>query len=146
MNLTLVEIEVNNRLSEPGFQSQECMEMYDVYSEYYNKIGYIKPWIGYFILDGDVVKGVCGFTGAPKDGKVEIAYHTFAAYEGQGVATLACSLLINIAESGEETVIITAKTAPEHNISTRILQKYGFEQTEIVQDHEIGKAWFWELK
>jgi len=62
------------------------------------------------------------------------------------VASVACSLLINIAASTEETVIITAKTAPEHNVSTRILQKYGFERTGIVQDHEIGDAWFWELQ
>lgn len=128
------------------FQKAECLDIIEGYTDYYKKIGYVKPWIGYFILDGAVVKGVCGFTGPPVDGKVEIAYHTFPAYERQGVASMACSLLINIAASGEETVIIIAKTAPEHNISTRILQKYGFEQTEIVQDHEIGDAWFWELQ
>ena len=146
MTMKLVEIEVNNRSSEPEFQTQECLDMFEMYNDFYKKIRYVKPWIGYFILDGAVVKGVCGFTGPPVDGKVEIAYHTFPAYEGQGVATMACSLLINVAASAEETVIITAKTAPEHNVSTRILQKYGFEQTEIVQDHEIGNAWFWEMR
>jgi len=146
MSLKLVEIDVYNGMSGVVFQTAECLDIIEGYTDYYKKIGYVKPWIGYFILDGAVVKGVCGFTGPPVDGKVEIAYHTFPAYERQGVASMACSLLINIAASAEETVIITAKTAPEHNISTRILQKYGFEQTEIVQDHEIGDAWFWELQ
>lgn len=146
MSLKLAEIDVLNGMSGAAFQTAECLDIIEGYTDYYKKIGYVKPWIGYFILDGDVVKGVCGFTGAPTDGKVEIAYHTFPAYEGQGVATVACSLLLNVAASAEETVIITAKTAPEHNVSTRILQKYGFEQTEIVQDHEIGNAWFWEMR
>jgi hypothetical protein len=40
-------------------------------------------------------------------------------------------------------VIITAKTAPEHNASTKILEKNNFVFTEIVQDEEIGDAWLW---
>ncbi len=146
MRLRLVEIDVNNSMPGAAFQTAECLDIIEVYTVYYKKIGYVRPWIGYFILDGDVVKGVCGFTGPPRDGKVEIAYHTFPAYEGQGVATTACSLLLNVVASVEETIIITAKTAPEHNVSTKILQKYGFEQTGIVQDHEIGDAWFWQMK
>ena len=144
--MKLVEIDVHNGMSGAVFKTQECLDILKVYSDYYTEIGCVKPWIGYFILDENVVKGVCGFTAAPKDGTVEIAYHTFPAYEGNGVASMACALLLKIAASTGEKVIITAKTAPEHNISTRILRKHGFEQTKTVQDHEIGNAWLWELK
>jgi RimJ/RimL family protein N-acetyltransferase len=41
---------------------------------------------------------------------------------------------------------ITAKTAPEHNASTKILENNNFTFTEIVQDDEIGDAWLWTLK
>jgi len=53
-------------------------------------------------------------------------------------------LLIEIAESADVWVIAT--TAPENNASTRILQKYGFKQTAIVQNEEIGDPRLWELK
>lgn len=43
-------------------------------------------------------------------------------------------------------LLITAKTAPVHNASTKILQKNGFEFSGKVQDDEIGDAWLWVLK
>ena len=46
----------------------------------------------------------------------------------------------------DPTLLITAKTAPEHNASTKILEKNGFVFTAIVQDDEIGDAWLWKLK
>jgi ribosomal-protein-alanine N-acetyltransferase len=89
--------------------------------------------------------GTCGFTGQPKDGKVEIAYWTFKEFEGQGVASFACNELISMSKITDPTITITAKTAPEHNASTKILQNNGFEFSEIVQDDEIGDAWLWTL-
>jgi RimJ/RimL family protein N-acetyltransferase len=63
-------------------------------NEFYPKIGFHLPWVGYFVLDNNQVVGTGGFTGPPKDGKVEIAYWTFKQFEGKGVASFTCSELI----------------------------------------------------
>lgn len=102
-------------------------------------------WVGYFAFNNNQVVGTGSFTGLPKDGKVEIAYWTFKEFEGQGIASFVCKQLIAIAKTTDPTIIITAKTAPEHNASTKILQNNGFTFTEIVQDGEIGDAWLWTL-
>jgi [ribosomal protein S5]-alanine N-acetyltransferase len=129
----------------PLFSSHECKELIKIYAEYYEKIGFNPPWIGYFIVREDTVVGSCSFTGKPVDGKVEIAYWTFKDYEGQGIAFFACKELVRIAKETDPSVIVTAKTAPEDNASTHILENNGFVKKGVVQDHEIGDAWFWEL-
>lgn len=123
-----------------------CVEIFKSYPDYYYKVGYNPPWIGYFVMRDDKVSGVGGFTGKPKDGKVEIAYGTAKEYEGQGIASFACRQLIAIAKRTEPNLIITAKSAPEQNASTKILQRNGFIFTGIVQDEGIGDAWEWVLK
>lgn len=115
-----------------------------MYVEHYAAVGRIHPWLGYFILRAHVVVGTCGFTGPPANGQVEVAYWTFPAFEGQGVATAACGLLVQIARRTDPTLTVTAKTAPYQNASTRILAKHGFRQAGVVKDHEIGDAWLWE--
>jgi RimJ/RimL family protein N-acetyltransferase len=95
--------------------------------------------------DNQIV-GVCGIIGPPINNRVEVAYGTFKEFEGQGIATLACKKLISIAKNSEVNLIITAKTAPETNASTKILQRNGFVFSGIVQDHEIGDAWEWILE
>jgi RimJ/RimL family protein N-acetyltransferase len=89
--------------------------------------------------------GAAGFNGRPENNVVEISYYTFKEYEGKGYAALACKELIRIANYQNPGLIICAKTAPEENASTRILRKNGFIYRKIVQDHEIGDAWLWEL-
>ena len=103
------------------------------------------PWVGYFVLRENQIVGCCGFTGQPKDGNVEIAYYTFKEFEGQGISSFSCKELILIANQSDPTVIITAKTAPESNASTKILNNFGFRFSGIVQDEEIGDAWLWIL-
>jgi len=41
---------------------------------------------------------------------------------------------------------ITAKTAPEHNTSTKILEKNNFVFSEIVQDEKSGDNYLWTHK
>jgi len=120
--------------------------MLRAYAEYYPKVGYHKPWIGYWVKRADAIAGTCGFVSPPAGNRVEIAYGTFGEFEGQGVATYACGALIALAREADPTLVITAKTAPELNASTRILKRYGFEFTGVVQDHEIGDAWEWVLR
>jgi [ribosomal protein S5]-alanine N-acetyltransferase len=127
----------------PRYATPDCQELIAIYADYYKKIGYHPPWIGYFVLRDDLVVGSCSFTGQPKEGRVEIAYWTFKANEGQGIASFSCKALISLAKTTDPALIITAKTSPEHNASTRILEKNGFEFSGIVQDDEIGDAWEW---
>ena len=68
----------------------EALDIQNVYNEYYAKIGFILPWVGYFISVNDLIVGVCGFKGQPINGEVEIAYYTFEQYQNQGIASLAC--------------------------------------------------------
>ena len=143
--MELKAIELNVDRSQQIYSSNDCQMLLKMYDEYYQLIGYNLPWVGYFVIKENQVVGSCGFTGQPKDGKVEIAYWTFKEYERQGISSFSCKELIQISEQTDPAIIITAKTAPEHNASTKILQNNGFTFTGIVQDHEIGDAWLWTL-
>lgn len=127
------------------FTSPECQQLLTVYEGYYPKIGFVIPWVAYLIIKDDLVVGTCSFTGKPVNGVVEIAYWTFKNFEGQGIASYACRELIKIAKKENPQITITAKTSPEHNSSTRVLEKNGFNYVKVVQDEEIGDAWFWVL-
>jgi RimJ/RimL family protein N-acetyltransferase len=127
------------------FANPDCQELFESYPAYYFKMGYHPPWIGYLVIRKSTVVGVGGFIGKPIEGKVEIAYGTFKEYEGQGIASFSCKQLISIAKTTNPEIIITAKTAPEPNASTKILERNGFKFTGIVQDEGIGDAWEWVL-
>lgn len=143
MHLTTITLREDRNL--PLYASEDCQQLLKMYEEYYPTIGFNLPWVGYFIIRDDQIVGSCGFTGAPKDETVELAYWTFKSCEGQGVASFACRELIRIAREANPNIIITAKTAPEENASTRILRKNNFIFAGIVQDHEIGDAWLWRI-
>lgn len=128
------------------YASADCQQLLNMYDDFYPKIGFNIPWIGYFVMRENQVVGSCSFVGKPKDGKVEIAYWTFKEFEGQGIASFACKELIALAYQTDPNITIIAKTAPEKNASTKILENNNFVFTEIVQDDEIGEAWLWELK
>ncbi|MBL7831947.1 MAG: GNAT family N-acetyltransferase [Saprospiraceae bacterium] len=138
-------INVNEDKSSIVYNSSDCQQLISSMDDYYSKIGFNEPWVGYFVFNKNQVVGTGGFTGQPKDGKVEIAYWTFKDFEGQGIASFTCKELIAISKGTDPTLIITAKTAPENNFSTRILQKNGFRFSGIVQDEDIGDAWLWTL-
>jgi len=144
MELKIIELNID-KLKEI-YASTDCQQLINTMNEFYPKIGFNKPWVGYFAFNNNQVVGTGGFTGQPKDGKVEIAYWTFKEFENQGIASFVCKQLITIAKATDLNIIITAKTAPEHNASTKILQNNGFAFTEITQDDEIGNAWLWTLK
>lgn len=125
------------------FASADCQQLLNMYADFYPKIGFSPPWVGYFIIRQTQIVGSCSFLGPPKDGKAEVAYWTFKEFEGQGIASLACRTLVALAYRTDASLTITAKTAPEKNASTKILQNTGFIFSEIVQDSEIGDAWLW---
>ena len=127
------------------YDNADCQSIFTAYPAYYYQVGYHPPWIGYFVLRDLEVVGVGGFTGEPVNNRVEIAYSTFKQFEGQGIASFTCKMLVDIARMTDSNLVITAKTAPEQNASSRILAKQGFLYSRIVQDHEIGDAWEWVL-
>jgi [ribosomal protein S5]-alanine N-acetyltransferase len=143
MNIHLQPLTGSEDKSNPLYSTTNCQQVLSMYEDYYPKVGYHPPWVGYLIIRNSTVAGSCGFVSPPIDGRVEIAYWTFSEYEGQGVATFGCEALINIAKKENPALTITAKTEPRHNASTAILMKNGFVQTRVVQDHEIGDAWEW---
>ena len=136
-------IQPNEDKSNELYISENCQELIQMMDEFYPKVGFNIPWVGYFLLLNNQVVGTAGFTGQPVDNTVEISYWTFKEWEGQGIASMACKELIAIAQKTNPSVTITAKTLPEYNASTKILQNNNFKFVEIVQDHEIGDAWLW---
>ncbi len=141
MNLRPIKLD-EDKTSEM-FKSPDCQQLLQMYKDFYPTIGFTIPWIGYFAVRQNEIVGSCGFVGKPKDGKVEIAYWTFKEFEGQGIASFACKELVSIALQADPDLIITAKTSPEHNASTKILINHNFSFKEIVHDDEIGDAWLW---
>jgi len=138
-------ININEDQTNEMYASADCQQLISSMNEYYQKIGFNKPWVGYFVVHNNQIVGTGGFTGQPQNEKVEIAYWTFKAFEGQGIASFVCKQLIEMAQENDPKIVITAKTAPEYNVSTKILQNNGFVFCEIVQDEEIGDAWLWAL-
>lgn len=144
--MKLIPIQINEDKSKEVFSTKNCQDLLKAYDNYYPIIGFTLPWVGYFIYKENAIVGSCGFTGKPINNQVEIAYWTFTEYENKGIASFACQELIKIAKSENKDLIIIAKTAPEHNASTKILEKNNFIYSEVVQDEEIGDAWLWILK
>lgn len=106
------------------------------------------PWGGYLAIDDDsgVVIGTCAFKSPPaEDATVEIAYFTFPAYEGKGYATAMAGKLIEAASRAPEVRRIIARTLPEPNASTRVLEKVGMRFAGEVVDPEDGRVWEWEI-
>ncbi len=128
----------------PIFASEACQDVLSSYTGFYEQVGFQPPWVAYFVEGAGQIVGTCAFVGAPVNGEVEIAYFTFPDFEGRGIASFACKALVELARQELDSVVVLAKTAPEHNASTRILEKNGFVFQGVVQDHEIGDAWLWK--
>ena len=141
--MRLIPITQNEDKTNAAYASADCQQLLQIYDGFYPKIGFNFPWIAYFVVRGDKIVGSCSFVGQPQEGKVEVAYWTFKEFEGQGIASFACKELVTIAKETDPSVTITAKTAPQINASTKILENNNFVFTEIVQDEEIGDAWLW---
>jgi ribosomal-protein-alanine N-acetyltransferase len=139
-------------ISSSGLPAEEISELPVVatevgvsYVNLYRSIGFVRPWLGYFGRQDSVCIGTCGFKGAPRSNRVEIAYFTFPGHEGRGYATLMARALIDKAWKTEADVIIAAQTLPNENASTTILRKLGFALVGIINHPEDGEVWEWKL-
>jgi RimJ/RimL family protein N-acetyltransferase len=103
-------------------------------------------WGGFLVVEQerDLIVGTCGYVHGPEaDGTVEIAYHTFAAFEGRGCATAMAREMIDRAVRSGAVREIVAHTLPEHNASTRILERVGLRRAGEARDPEVGTVWRW---
>ena len=123
-----------------------CRETIRMTIEFYKKIGYEPPWIGYYVKRDNDLLGSAAFKGKPIRGTVEIAYGTFEKYRHQGIGTAICRLLVDLALNTDPAIKITARTLPEENFSTRILKKNNFFFAGTVNDPEDGEVWEWVFK
>jgi RimJ/RimL family protein N-acetyltransferase len=89
--------------------------------------------------------GTCGYPAAPDaKGEVEIAYFTFPAYEGRGIARQMARELVERASARPDVRLIIAHTLPHHSASTRILIGLGFSHAGTINHPEDGEIWRWE--
>nr|WP_035455744.1 GNAT family protein [Algoriphagus terrigena] len=132
-------VDENPRFMADASAAPICQMMED----YYEKIGFSPPWIGYFSFEEGELTGTGGFKGQPVNGAVEIAYGTFEPFRQRGVGAAICRQLVLLAQKSDPSVKITARTLPENNFSTKILEKNGFEFSGTVQDPDDGEVWEW---
>jgi len=113
--------------------------------DFYKKVGFVPPWIGYFAEENGNLVGSAGFKGPPINGTVEIAYGTFEEYRNQGIGTAICRQLVELSLKTDPFIRLTARTFSKENFSTKILQKNSFILLGPVQDPEDGEVWVWHL-
>ena len=122
---------------------EDCREILEMCVGYYGEIGFNPPWIGYFAESDGLLVGTGGFKGQPVANKIEISYGTFPAYRKQGVGGRICRELVRYAKEADPDIIVSARTLPEENYSTKILRKNGFLCAGVVWDKEDGEVWEW---
>ena len=143
--LRLVPIERGGVISEDlGPLPEAARDVFKATAKLYETVGFVPPWICYLAVTNDRVVGTCGFTSAPRQGSVEIAYFTFPEYEGKGVATQMARRLMLIARDTDRSVTLTANTLPGRNPSHRVLEKLGFACVGSLEHPEDGTVLQWQ--
>ena len=131
----------------PDFaQNPDCAESLAPSIGYYDIIGFDPPWICYYASENGQLVGSAAFKGGPKNGKVELAYGTFERFRQQGIGTRICTALVALAQQTDPAITITARTLPEKNHSTRILEKNSFKLLGTITDPDDGEVWEWEYQ
>ena len=124
---------------------KEAIDVGAAYVSLYQSVGYQSPWLGYLALVDGTCVGSCGFKAPPKDNRVEIAYFTFSAFEGKGMATRMAEALLSMSSHAAPQVVVAAQTLPKESPSTTILKKLGFKHVGTLQHPEDGEVWEWQL-
>jgi ribosomal-protein-alanine N-acetyltransferase len=127
-------------------ENTDCSETLQMCIDYYKTIGYHLPWVQYYAKLNGIIVGNAAFKGAPKNGKVEIAFGTFEKYRQKGIGTEICKCLVQLTLKTDSSVVVTARTLPKTNNSTRILAKNGFVLLGTVIDKDDGEVWEWEYQ
>ncbi|APZ93350.1 GNAT family N-acetyltransferase [Fuerstiella marisgermanici] len=143
--MKLVEIENSTDVAEFRDQHELLNAVVDSTVALYQKVGFLRPWIGYLAVENGRALGTCGFKSPPANGQAEIAYFTFPEHEGKGVATWMARQIVKRAQDADNCVTIAAQTLPAENASTSILRKLGFRFIGTVEHDEDGTVWEWKL-
>ena len=118
-------------------------EIIKLTTDFYKQIGFVPPWIGYYVEVNSDLVGSAGFKGPPKNGTIEIAYGTFEKYRKQGIGTAICKKLVELSLDTDPSIKITATTFQKENFSTRILERNNFVCVGTVNDPDDGEVWQW---
>jgi RimJ/RimL family protein N-acetyltransferase len=142
----LVQCDVAGQPIEPvGPMLPALKENCEASAKLLSRLVFQPPWVSYVSISGTVPVGGGAFVGAPKDGRVEIAYFTLREFENMGHGRQTAWGLVSIVRSIDASLIIFAKTLPETNASNHILRKLGFALKGDTADEDVGHAWLWEL-
>ena len=114
--------------------------------DFYKRVGFNPPWICYYVEEDGELVGSAAYKGRPINNTVEISYGTMEDKRQKGVGSRICNHLVELSRATDPSVRITARTLPEHNYSTKILQKNNFVLLGIVDDPEDGPVWEWEYR
>ena len=144
--MTLLPIKETIEENEVFANNPLCNETLNMCIAFYNRVGYTLPWICYYAEENGELIGSAAFKGKPINNTVEIAYGTFENQRHQGIGTKICKQLVELSLATDPSVRITARTLPEKNYSTRVLEKNNFILLGFVKDPEDGEVWEWEYK
>jgi ribosomal-protein-alanine N-acetyltransferase len=103
------------------------------------------------VLDGTMI-GHAGYHGPPGNNStedpdaVEYGYKIFRAWRGQGYATQAAVMLMDIAEERAGIRHFVLSVSPENDPSLAIVRKLGFVKTGEQMDEEDGLEHVYELQ
>ena len=111
-----------------------CTESLGMCIEFYKRVGFTPPWICYYAEENGKLIGNAAFKGKPINNTVEISYGTMEDHRQKGVGTRICKKLVELSLATDSSVRITARTLPEKNYSTRILEKNNFVLLGFVTD------------
>lgn len=146
-SLTLVRIEGDGTVLTDWPIAPELRDTCTLSADWYKKVGFQPPWVGYFAFDDSECIGACGFKTAPRaDGTVEIAYGTVEKHRGKGYAKLMARHLIELARKSDPAALVIAQTLPDGGASCSVLKSLGFTCIGEVQHPEDGTVWEWHLK
>lgn len=143
--MRLLEIPLEEAFFGPIPLPSKIREIVESTQALYSRSRSISPWLGYLAWDGLGYRGTCAFKTPPLNRKIEIAYWTFAGYEGRGVATFMVRALCEIARQQSSELTLVAQTLPTTSPSTSVLKKVGFTFNQSVDHPEDGVVWEWML-
>ena len=95
-----------------------------------------------------------GFTGPPRQGRVEIGYFTLPGQQRQGHGRRTANALLALAWAADASLSVIAQTrhAPRQGrrntdaaASARILLSLGFGPPRLARNPRVGPVWRWTL-
>ena len=144
--MTFLPIKQTLKENETFANNPLCNESLAMCIDFYKRVGFNPPWICYYVEENGELIGNAAFKGKPINNTVEIAYGTMEKHRQQGVGTKICKQLVELSLTTDASVRITARTLPEKNYSTRILEKNNFVLLGFFTDPEDREVWEWEYK